>query len=81
MRWWSSARRREVPHWDTAPELAGVGGLRSTLADMLKLASALARRRVTPLEETIALALTPMRPPFGENSTGYYPGNGRFADG
>ncbi len=58
--------------WEFAVELAGVGGLRSPLADMLKLASALAGRRETALDPAIALALRPMRPAeLPGNSTGY----------
>lgn len=60
-----------VSQWDFQDNLAGPGGLRSSLADMLKLAEALAGRRDTPLKETIALAVEPMRPAFGKNSTGY----------
>ncbi|MGZ5035819.1 MAG: serine hydrolase domain-containing protein [Usitatibacter sp.] len=51
-----------TPPWDLPVDLAGVGGLRSTLGDMVKLAAALAGRTDTPLKETIALALEPMRP-------------------
>ncbi len=58
--------------WDVPVDLAGVGALRSTLADMMKLASALAGRSDTPLKETIALALEPMRPSeLADNATGY----------
>jgi serine-type D-Ala-D-Ala carboxypeptidase/endopeptidase len=58
--------------WDVPVDLAGVGALRSTLADMLKLAAALAGRRDTPLKDTIALALEPMRPSeVPDNATGY----------
>jgi len=50
-----------VPHWNFAPNLEGVGGLRSSLNDMIKLARALAGRDDTPLEETIARALEPQK--------------------
>ena len=58
-------------HWNNGKNLEGVGALRASLADMIKLAEALAGRRDTPLKETIALALEPMRPAQGSNSTGY----------
>src|SRR5205814_5162373 len=50
-----------VPHWNFAPNLEGVGGIRSSLNDMVKLARALAGRDETPLKETIARALEPQR--------------------
>ena len=62
---------REAPHWNFVPNLAGVGGLRSSLGDMLKMARALAGREDTPLKETIALALAPLRPSAGDNSVGH----------
>jgi D-alanyl-D-alanine-carboxypeptidase/D-alanyl-D-alanine-endopeptidase len=78
----SEQRKRMVtPHalpyeaiapWDFSGDLGGVGAVRSTLADMLRLASALAGRSETPLKETIALALEPMRPAeLSDNATGY----------
>jgi CubicO group peptidase (beta-lactamase class C family) len=60
-----------TPVWDVPVDLAGVGMLRSTLADMEKLASALAGKRDTPLKEAIALALDPLRPAEGGNFTGF----------
>lgn len=66
-----AAGYRPTGHWDFVTNLAGVGGLRSTLADMMKLGKALAGREETPLKETITLALAPIRPSFGINSTGY----------
>ena len=54
-----------TPVWDVPVDLAGVGMLRSSLADMEKLASALAGRRDTPLKDAIALALEPLRPARG----------------
>jgi D-alanyl-D-alanine-carboxypeptidase/D-alanyl-D-alanine-endopeptidase len=61
-----------TPPWDFSGDLGGVGAVRSTLADMLKLASALAGRSDTTLKETIALALEAMRPAeMTGNATGY----------
>jgi D-alanyl-D-alanine-carboxypeptidase/D-alanyl-D-alanine-endopeptidase len=61
-----------TPVWDVPLDLAGVGMLRSSLADMEKLASALAGRRDTPLKDAIALALEPLRPAQGGgNFTGF----------
>jgi CubicO group peptidase (beta-lactamase class C family) len=57
--------------WEFPTNVAGVGGLRSSLADMLKLARALAGREDTPLRETIARALAPLRPSYFLTSTGY----------
>jgi serine-type D-Ala-D-Ala carboxypeptidase/endopeptidase len=58
--------------WDVPANLSGLGSWRSTLPDMLKLASALAGRSDTPLKETIALALEPMRPAqLDDTATGY----------
>jgi CubicO group peptidase (beta-lactamase class C family) len=53
---------RPVSQWDIVPELAGVGGVRSSISDMTRLAEALSGRRETPLAETIALALNPLFP-------------------
>jgi CubicO group peptidase (beta-lactamase class C family) len=58
-------------HWDFAPNVGGVGAIRSTLSDMLILARALAGREDTPLKDTIALALQPMRPAGPKNETGF----------
>jgi D-alanyl-D-alanine-carboxypeptidase/D-alanyl-D-alanine-endopeptidase len=60
-----------VAHWDFAPNLGGVGAIRSSLADMSILARALARRSDTPLKDDIALALQPQRPAGPKNMTGY----------
>jgi CubicO group peptidase (beta-lactamase class C family) len=60
-----------VPHWTFATNLEGVGALRASLQDMIKLAEAIAGRRDTPLKETIALALEPMRPAAGRGFTGF----------
>jgi CubicO group peptidase (beta-lactamase class C family) len=60
-----------TPPWDFPAEVSGVGGLRSTLDDMVKLAAALAGRRGTPLDDTIALAMEPMRSAGGPGMIGY----------
>lgn len=58
--------------WEIPVNLSGLGSWRSTLADMMKLASALSGRTDTPLKDTIALALEPMRPAeMSSNETGY----------
>ena len=51
---------RPVPRWDNHIELSGVGGLKASLEDMVRLAEALAGVRATPLDATIALALKPL---------------------
>jgi D-alanyl-D-alanine-carboxypeptidase/D-alanyl-D-alanine-endopeptidase len=51
------AAGKVVPHWDNAPALAGVGGLRSSLADMARFAEAVLGRRETSLKPAIDLAL------------------------
>jgi CubicO group peptidase (beta-lactamase class C family) len=66
-----AAMYQAVPHWDMAVNLEGAGALRSSLADMVKLAQALAGRRDTPLKETIALALQPIRPSNPGTATGF----------
>jgi D-alanyl-D-alanine-carboxypeptidase/D-alanyl-D-alanine-endopeptidase len=60
-----------TPHWDLVGNLGSVGAVRSSLADMTKLARALAGREETPLKDTIALALAPMSPVAGGNRTGF----------
>ena len=50
-----------TPPWDFPSDMAGVGGVRSTIGDMKRLAEALAGRRRTPLDETIELALKPLQ--------------------
>jgi len=45
--------RRPVRAWDMDPALAGVGGIRATTDDMMKLAEALAGRRASPLDAAI----------------------------
>jgi CubicO group peptidase (beta-lactamase class C family) len=62
---------KPVRNWDFAPELAGVGGLRSSIADMARFAEAIAGTRTTPLDETIALATQPLRAGPGNLSLGY----------
>ena len=54
------AAYQEVSRWDIPVDLAGFGGVRSSLADMTKLAEALAGMRTTPLDDTITLALQPL---------------------
>lgn len=46
--------RRPVPAWDVPVPLAGVGGIRASTLEMLKLAEALAGRRASALDEAIA---------------------------
>lgn len=62
--------RKVVPPWNNAPELAGVGGLRSTIGDMAKFAEAVAGRRDSPLKDAIDLALRVQRPAQGSISIG-----------
>lgn len=45
-----------VPHWDFAPALAGVGGLRSSIADMARFIEGVLGRRARPPPSTFALA-------------------------
>jgi D-alanyl-D-alanine-carboxypeptidase/D-alanyl-D-alanine-endopeptidase len=59
-----------VPHWDNAADLAGVGGLRSSIADMARFAEAMAGRSRTPLEQAIELATKPQRSAQGVISLG-----------
>ena len=54
--------RKPVPGWDLAPELSAVGGLRSSLLDMLRFAEAASGRRDSPLKEAFALSFTPLKP-------------------
>src|SRR5207302_142482 len=53
-----NAAGRAVPGWNL-PTLAGAGGIRSTVNDMLKLAAASLGLGNTPLAGAIALAETP----------------------
>jgi D-alanyl-D-alanine-carboxypeptidase/D-alanyl-D-alanine-endopeptidase len=62
---------RPTSPWDIPVALAGVGGLRSTMDDMLKLAEALAGRRETPIDPAIALALTPLARISEKSSIGF----------
>ena len=50
----------EVPATHLGQNLGGVGAVRSSLADMMRLGEALAGIRSTPLDETIVLALQPL---------------------
>ena len=54
-----------VAHWENAAMLAGVGGLRSSIADMARFTEAVAGRRDTPLKASIELALKPDRAAAG----------------
>lgn len=76
----SLAKRRAVGHdggyravssWDFEPQLAGVGGLKSSLADMTRFAEAMAGRRDTPLRETIALAFSVLSQPIGARMSAF----------
>jgi D-alanyl-D-alanine-carboxypeptidase/D-alanyl-D-alanine-endopeptidase len=49
-----------VPPWHDVMDLAGVGGVRSSLADMMKLGEALSGRRSTPIDAAIELSLEPL---------------------
>ncbi len=65
------ASYRPAPEWTFAPDMGGAGGLRASMADMVRLAQAIAGRVETPLRDTIELALAPLRPAWGNNSTGF----------
>jgi serine-type D-Ala-D-Ala carboxypeptidase/endopeptidase len=62
---------RPTPAWHLDPQMAGVGGLLSSMSDMLKLAEAMAGRRDTPLKESIALATQELRKPGTSDAIGY----------
>jgi len=62
---------RTVPFWDMEPQLAGVGGLKSSLADMMRFAETMAGRRDSPLKETIVLAFTVLSQQVGARTTAY----------
>lgn len=66
-----NARYEPVSPWDFAPEIAGVGGLRSSVADMARFAEAMAGTRSTPLDETIAVAMKPLRKGPGNLALAY----------
>lgn len=51
---------RPTSRWDDVPELSGVGGLRASISDMVKLAQALSGARATPIDAVIAKALEPL---------------------
>lgn len=60
-----------VPPLEFPPSLAGATGLSASMDDLLKLAEALAGRRKTPLDETIALAISPLQVVSGTARIGY----------
>jgi serine-type D-Ala-D-Ala carboxypeptidase/endopeptidase len=66
-----NVRYEPVREWEFAPEIAGVGGLRSTIADMARFAEAIAGARSTPLDATIALATQPLFKGPGNLSLAY----------
>lgn len=49
--------RAPVPPWDLPPEVAGVGGIRATSVEMMKLAESLAGLRPGPLDGAISRSL------------------------
>lgn len=49
-----------VPAWHIGLDLEGVGGARSSLADMMKLGEVLSGRRRTSIDAAIALSLEPL---------------------
>lgn len=49
--------RKPVTPWDLPPEVAGVGGIRATSVEMLKLAESMAGLRPGPLDGAIARSL------------------------
>ena len=57
-----------VPHWDFAPDLAGAGGLRSSIADMARFVAGVLGRRDRPPAATFALATGAQRK-VGERSS------------
>lgn len=65
------ARYRVVPPWTIATDLAGVGGLRASMDDMIRLAQALLGQGRGPLAATVELALRPLRPTQGRNSVAF----------
>jgi serine-type D-Ala-D-Ala carboxypeptidase/endopeptidase len=62
---------KPVPALEFPPSLAGAAGLSASMDDLLKLAEALAGRRKTPLDETIALAISPLYVVSGTARVGY----------
>lgn len=54
------AAYRPVPPWDFDPALAGVGGVRSSLVDMMRFVEAAAGRRPQGLRETFATSFLPL---------------------
>lgn len=56
---------REVPAWEFAPELAGVGGVRASLNDMIAYVEAEMGRRASPLAGAIERSQSPIHPVQG----------------
>ncbi len=50
----------KVPAWDFDPALAGAGGVRSSLLDMMRFVDAASGRRTQGLQQTFATSLTPL---------------------
>ncbi len=55
-----SGEYRNVPAWDIDPALAGVGGIRSSLLDMMRFVEAASGRRTLGLQQTFATSFTPL---------------------
>jgi CubicO group peptidase (beta-lactamase class C family) len=51
---------RKVPAWDIDPALAGVGGVRSSLLDMMRFVEAASGRRPLGLRESFATSFLPL---------------------
>lgn len=62
---------RKVPAWDVDPALAGVGGVRSSLVDMMRFVEAASGRRPQGLRETFATSFTPLINDPQGTSTGF----------
>jgi serine-type D-Ala-D-Ala carboxypeptidase/endopeptidase len=62
---------KPLPPLEFPPSLAAAAGLNASMDDLLKLAAALAGRAKTPLDETIALALSPIHVMPGQSRMGY----------
>ena len=60
---------RRVAPWDFDPALSGVGGIRSSLLDMMRFVEAASGRRPLGLRETFATSFTPLINEPGGTST------------